>query len=37
MTHMICQADFSAVEVYEAWDHLPLYDADEWMVYVGRT
>jgi ubiquinone/menaquinone biosynthesis C-methylase UbiE len=36
MTRMICQAGFTQVEVYPAWDHLPLYDADEWMVYIAR-
>jgi ubiquinone/menaquinone biosynthesis C-methylase UbiE len=37
MTRMICQAGFNSVEVYHAWDHLPLYDADEWIVYVGQV
>jgi ubiquinone/menaquinone biosynthesis C-methylase UbiE len=36
MTGMICQAGFSSVEVYPAWDHLPLYDADEWIVYIAQ-
>jgi ubiquinone/menaquinone biosynthesis C-methylase UbiE len=36
MSHMIRQAGFSSVDVYEAWDHQPLYDADEWIVYVAR-
>jgi ubiquinone/menaquinone biosynthesis C-methylase UbiE len=36
MTRMICQAGFNAVEVYPAWDHLPLYDADEWLVYMAQ-
>ncbi|HXV99545.1 MAG TPA: class I SAM-dependent methyltransferase [Anaerolineae bacterium] len=36
MTHMLDRAGFAAVEVYESWDHLPLYDADEWLVYVAH-
>jgi ubiquinone/menaquinone biosynthesis C-methylase UbiE len=36
MTHMLDRAGFAAVEVYEAWDHLPLYDADEWLVYLAQ-
>jgi ubiquinone/menaquinone biosynthesis C-methylase UbiE len=36
MTRMMREAGFSSVEVYEAWDGLPLYDADEWIVYVAR-
>jgi ubiquinone/menaquinone biosynthesis C-methylase UbiE len=35
MTRMIRQAGFSSIDVYEAWDHLPLYDADEWLVYIA--
>jgi hypothetical protein len=30
------QAGFNLVEVYQAWDRLPLYDADEWLVYVAQ-
>ena len=36
MTQMMREAGFSRVDVYRAWDHLPLYDADEWMVYVAE-
>lgn len=36
MTRMLCQAGFTRVQVYPAWDHLPLYDADEWLVYVAQ-
>lgn len=36
MKQMMCQAGFESVEVYEAWDHLSLYDADEWMIYVAQ-
>ncbi len=36
MTGMMSQAGFRSVEVYQAWDHLPLYDADEWLVYVAQ-
>ena len=27
---------FASAQVFPAWDGLPLYDADEWMVYVGE-
>lgn len=36
MSRMMCQAGFNSVEVYRAWDRLPLYDADEWIVYVAQ-
>lgn len=36
MTRMLHQAGFAAVDIYPAWDHLPLYDADEWIVYVAQ-
>lgn len=36
MTCMLRQAGFTRVQVYPAWDHLPLYDADEWLVYVAQ-
>lgn len=36
MTRMLYQAGFARVQVYPAWDHLPLYDADEWLVYVAQ-
>jgi ubiquinone/menaquinone biosynthesis C-methylase UbiE len=35
MTELLREAGFSAVEVYESWDELPLYDANEWVVYVA--
>ncbi len=33
---MMRTAGFSQVDVYPRWDGLPLYDADEWIVYVAR-
>lgn len=36
MAEMMRRAGFGIVEVYHAWDGLDLYDADEWVVYVGR-
>jgi ubiquinone/menaquinone biosynthesis C-methylase UbiE len=36
MVGMMRQAGFESVEVYPRWDGLPLYDAGEWVVYVGR-
>lgn len=34
VTAMMQMAGFTAVDVHPAWDTLPLYDADEWIVYV---
>ncbi|MFQ5399732.1 MAG: class I SAM-dependent methyltransferase [Anaerolineae bacterium] len=36
MVEMMRQAGFAAVDIYPKWDGLPLYDADEWNVYVAR-
>ena len=36
MAAMMRDAGFSAVEVIPAWDGLPLYDADEWLVYLAE-
>lgn len=36
MRAMLTGAGFRAVEVYPAWDGLPLYDAGEWVVYVAE-
>ncbi len=36
MAEMLKQAGFQPVEVYPAWDGLPLYDAGEWVVYVAQ-
>lgn len=33
---MMLEAGFSHVDVYPRWNGLPLYDADEWIVYIGR-
>ncbi|MBN1995367.1 MAG: class I SAM-dependent methyltransferase [Anaerolineae bacterium] len=35
MIEMMKQAGFATVEVYPGWDNLPLYDAEEWVVYVA--
>ncbi len=35
MRAMLKQAGFTHVAVYHAWDGLPLYDAEEWLVYVA--
>lgn len=32
---MLIEAGFQAVDIYPAWDGLPLYDAEEWTVYVA--
>jgi SAM-dependent methyltransferase len=37
MIAMMHQAGFHTVQSYEAWDHIPLYDAKEWVVYVAQT
>lgn len=36
MRQMLRDAGFSHVDIYPAWDGLPLYDADEWLVYVAE-
>jgi len=36
MRQTLRQAGFGRVDVYPAWDGLPLYDADEWLVYVAE-
>jgi len=35
MTALMQSAGFKQVEVYQAWGDLSLYDAEEWIVYVG--
>ncbi len=35
MVAMMQEAGFAHVDVYPAWDGLPLYDAAEWVVYVA--
>jgi len=30
------QAGFANMDVYPRWDGLPIYDADEWVVYVAQ-
>ena len=37
MVSMLQQAGFVQVDVYPAWDGLPLYDANEWIVYIATT
>lgn len=36
MVQMLRQAGFGQVDVYPAWDGLPIYDAAEWQVYVAE-
>ncbi len=36
MTRMMQDANFERVDVYPAWDGLPLYDANEWVIYVAE-
>ncbi|MEZ4735361.1 MAG: methyltransferase domain-containing protein [Caldilineaceae bacterium] len=36
MQTMMREAGFAQVDVYPRWDGLPLYDNDEWVVYVAR-
>lgn len=36
MTGMMKTAGFSNVRFYHAWDGLPLYDGEEWVVYVAE-
>jgi SAM-dependent methyltransferase len=37
MGEMMKTAGFQTVDVYPAWDNVPLYDRDEWIVYVARV
>ncbi len=36
MVAVLQEAGFDTVDVYQRWDDLPLYDADEWIVYVAQ-
>ena len=36
LSGMLTQAGFQTVEIYPAWAGLPLYDADEWILYVAQ-
>lgn len=36
MVGMMKTAGFSQVDVYPAWDDVPLYDKNEWVVYIAR-
>jgi len=37
ITISLLKAGFSTVAVYPAWDGLPLYDAEQWVVYIAQT
>jgi SAM-dependent methyltransferase len=36
MVEMMRTAGFIQVDVFPAWDDVPLYDKDEWIVYIAR-
>ena len=36
MTAMLQQAGFGQVDIYPAWDGLPLADAEEWVIYIAK-
>lgn len=36
MVGMMKGVGFTAVDLYPAWDGIPLYDLDEWVVYIAR-
>lgn len=36
MSAMLKTAGFNTVTVYKAWDGLPIYDADEWVIFIGE-
>ena len=36
MTAMLKIAGFKTVSIYKAWDGLPIYDAEEWIIYVAE-
>lgn len=35
MTDILHSVGFATVSTHRAWDNLPLYDAEEWIVYLG--
>jgi SAM-dependent methyltransferase len=37
MVELMQESGFESVAVFPAWDGLPLYDAEEWIVYIGQT
>ena len=37
MSAMIGESGFVVVQVFPAWDGVPLYDADEWVVYLAQV
>lgn len=37
MRALLTASGFGRVEIYPAWNHLPLYDAAEWLVYVAQS
>ena len=36
MSAMLKTAGFNTVSIYKAWDGLPVYDAQEWVIYVAE-
>ena len=36
LAEMMRQAGFGVVDIYPAWDNLPLYDAREWIAYIAE-
>ncbi len=37
MTDLLRRCGFAEVDVYPAWGDLPLYDAEEWVVYIAQA
>lgn len=37
MCDMMKTAGFETIDVYPAWDNVPLYDQEEWVVYIAQT
>ena len=37
LVEMMEQAGFAKVDVYVGWDELALYDAIEWVVFIGQV
>jgi ubiquinone/menaquinone biosynthesis C-methylase UbiE len=37
MCEMMKTAGFQTINVHPAWDNLPLYDRDEWIIYVAQV
>jgi hypothetical protein len=37
MVEMMGETGFAGVKIFPAWDGVPLYDANEWIVYLAQA